>query len=72
MDYLKFCIPLICPVLISTAVQSGGIKKTESLYDNQDISEAITLQPQTYVAKEDGLLGTGYQPWLETCSRRRA
>jgi ankyrin repeat protein len=49
----------ICMVLFSTAVQSEGIKKTEPLYDDQDISEAITLQPETYVAKEDGLLGTG-------------
>jgi hypothetical protein len=72
MYYLKCCMLSICMVLFSTAVQSEGIKKTEPLYDDQDISEAITLQPQTYVAKEDGLLGTGYQPWLETCSRRRA
>jgi ankyrin repeat protein len=59
MDYLKCCMLSICMVLFSTAVHSEGIKKTEPLYDDQVISEAITLQPETYVAKEDGLLGTG-------------
>jgi ankyrin repeat protein len=46
-------------VLLSTAAHSEGIKKTEPLYDDKDIYEAITLHPQKYITKSDGLLETG-------------
>jgi len=60
MLYLKKCLLLICMVLFSrSAALCEGIKKTEPLYGDKDIFEAITLHPQKFITKSDGLLGTG-------------
>lgn len=54
MDYLKVCLPLFLVILLYSAAESAGIKKTEPLYDDKDIYEAITLNPQSHVMKRIG------------------
>jgi ankyrin repeat protein len=58
MNYLDIVMPLMGLVLFAAPLQAEGIKKTEPLYDDKDIAEAIILQPEKNITKRDGLFGT--------------